>query len=676
MVEVIGSSPIEPTLIVVLESENCSDFFVPEMKNITVTFPDGSQKSFNQGVTGLEIAKSISSGLAKEALAVEVNGEVWDLARSISTDASVRILKWADDGGKYAFWHSSAHLMAEAIESLFPGTKFGIGPPVEAGFYYDIDLGDHALTGDDLAKIEGAMVKLAERNVPYVREEKDWNAAVEYFKKKKDPYKLELLEELKGETITFYHQGNFTDLCYGPHIPATGRIKAIKLLSVAGAYWRGNEKNKMLQRVYGVTFPTKKELDEHLFRLEEAKRRDHRKLGTELELFLLTPKVGGGLPLWLPKGTVIREALEQFLREEQKKRGYEPVVTPHIGSIELYKTSGHYPYYKDSQFDPVTVEDDLYLLKPMNCPHHFQIYASRPRSYRDLPIRLAEFGTVYRYEQSGELNGLIRVRSFTVDDSHMFVRQDQLRAELIEVIKLIQHVFRTLGFEDFRTRLSFRDPNNKEKFGGEDTLWIQAEEDIVAVAKETKLDHFIGIGEAAFYGPKIDFMVRDALGRTWQLGTVQVDYVMPQRFNLEYVGSDGQKHRPVVIHRAPFGSLERFIGIMIEHYAGEFPLWLSPLHAVVLPITDQHRAYAESVFQEYREAGLRVELDDRNEKIGYKIRDWETKKIPYMLVVGEKEAAGGTVSVRQHKKGDLGPMKREEFLKKVLEGIRLKSLTL
>jgi len=663
-------------LIVVLESENCSDFFVPEMKNITVTFPDGSQKSFNQGVTGLEIAKSISSGLAKEALAVEVNGEVWDLARSISTDASVRILKWADDGGKYAFWHSSAHLMAEAIESLFPGTKFGIGPPVEAGFYYDIDLGDHALTGDDLAKIEGAMVKLAERNVPYVREEKDWNAAVEYFKKKKDPYKLELLEELKGETITFYHQGNFTDLCYGPHIPATGRIKAIKLLSVAGAYWRGNEKNKMLQRVYGVTFPTKKELDEHLFRLEEAKRRDHRKLGTELELFLLTPKVGGGLPLWLPKGTVIREALEQFLREEQKKRGYEPVVTPHIGSIELYKTSGHYPYYKDSQFDPVTVEDDLYLLKPMNCPHHFQIYASRPRSYRDLPIRLAEFGTVYRYEQSGELNGLIRVRSFTVDDSHMFVRQDQLRAELIEVIKLIQHVFRTLGFEDFRTRLSFRDPNNKEKFGGEDTLWIQAEEDIVAVAKETKLDHFIGIGEAAFYGPKIDFMVRDALGRTWQLGTVQVDYVMPQRFNLEYVGSDGQKHRPVVIHRAPFGSLERFIGIMIEHYAGEFPLWLSPLHAVVLPITDQHRAYAESVFQEYREAGLRVELDDRNEKIGYKIRDWETKKIPYMLVVGEKEAAGGTVSVRQHKKGDLGPMKREEFLKKVLEGIRLKSLTL
>ena len=646
------------------------------MKNILVTFPDGSQKSFNQGVTGLEIAQNISGGLAKEALAVEVNGEVWDLARPISADVSVKILKWSDDGGKYAFWHSSAHLMAEAIESLFPGTKFGIGPPVEAGFYYDIDLADHALTGEDLQKIEGLMVKLAERNVPYVREEKKWEDAVAYFKKRNDPYKLELLTELKGETITFYHQGNFTDLCYGPHIPATGRIKAIKLLSVAGAYWRGNEKNKMLQRVYGVTFPTKKELDEHLFRLEEAKRRDHRKLGQELELFLLTPKVGGGLPLWLPKGTIIREALEQFLREEQKKRGYDPVVTPHIGNIELYKTSGHYPYYKDSQFDPVTVEGEQYLLKPMNCPHHFQIYASRPRSYRDLPIRLAEFGTVYRYEQSGELNGLIRVRSFTVDDSHMFVRQDQLRAELVEVIKLIQHVFRTLGFEDFRTRLSFRDPKNKEKFGGEDSLWIQAEQDIVAVAKQTNLEHFIGIGEAAFYGPKIDFMVRDVLGRTWQLGTVQVDYVMPERFNLEYVGSDGKKHRPVVIHRAPFGSLERFIGIMIEHYAGEFPLWLSPVHAVLLPITDSHRLYAEAVFQEYRQAGLRVELDDRNEKIGYKIREWETKKVPYMLVIGEKEAANGTVSVRQHKKGDLGPMKREDFLSKALEGIRRKSLTL
>ena len=646
------------------------------MKNILVTFPDGSQKSFNQGVTGLEIAQSISGGLAKEALAIEVNGEVWDLGRPIATDVTVRILKWADDGGKYAFWHSSAHLMAEAIESLFPGTKFGIGPPVEAGFYYDIDLRDHALTGEDLQKIEALMVSLAQKDMPYLREEKDWNAAVEYFRKKNDPYKLELLEELKGETITFYHQGNFTDLCYGPHIPATGRIKAIKLLSVAGAYWRGNEKNKMLQRVYGVTFPTKKELDEHLFRLEEAKRRDHRKLGQELELFLLTPKVGGGLPLWLPKGTVIREALEQFLREEQKKRGYDPVVTPHIGNIELYKTSGHYPYYKDSQFAPVTVEDEQYLLKPMNCPHHFQIYASKPRSYRDLPIRLAEFGTVYRYEQSGELNGLIRVRSFTVDDSHMFVRQDQLRGELVEVVKLIQHVLRTLGFEDFRTRLSFRDPKNKDKFGGEDGLWDQAEQDIAAVAKETNLDHFVAIGEAAFYGPKIDFMVRDALGRTWQLGTVQVDYVMPERFNLEYVGSDGLKHRPVVIHRAPFGSLERFIGIMIEHYAGEFPLWLSPIHAVVLPITDSHLSYGEAVFREFREAGLRVELDDRNEKIGYKIRDWETKKVPYMLVVGEKEAANGTVSVRQHKKGDLGPMKREEFLSKALEAIRRKSLTL
>lgn len=645
------------------------------MKNVLITFPDNSTKSFKQGATGSEIARDISKGLAKEALAIEVNGEIWDLSRPIASDASVKILKWADDGGKYAFWHSSAHLMAEAIEKLFPGTKFGIGPPIDAGFYYDIDLKDHPLTGEDLQKIESLMGDLAKRDVPYRREEKKWDEAVAYFQKKNDPYKLELLDELKGEIITFYHQGDFTDLCYGPHIPSTGRIKAIKLLSVAGAYWRGNEKNKMLQRVYGVTFPTSKELEEHLFRLEEAKRRDHRKIGQELELFLLTPKVGGGLPLWLPKGTIVRETLEEFLREEQRKRGYAPVVTPHIGNIELYKTSGHYPYYKDSQFDPIVVEDEQYLLKPMNCPHHFQIYAARPRSYRDLPIRLAEFGTVYRYEQSGELNGLIRARSFTVDDSHIFVRQDQLKDELVSVITLIQLVFKTLGFEDFRTRLSFRDPKNKEKFGGEDALWIQAERDITEAAKEAKLDHFVGIGEAAFYGPKIDFMVRDVLGRTWQLGTVQADYVMPQRFNLEYTGSDGQKHRPVVIHRAPFGSLERFIGIMIEHYAGEFPLWLAPVHAALIPITDSHRAYAEEVFREYEEAGLRVELDDRNEKVGYKIRDWETKKVPYMLVVGEKESAAGTVAVRRHKKGDLGAMKRKEFLAKTMEAIKNKTLT-
>lgn len=646
------------------------------MEKFKITFPDGTVKEFDKGTTGRQIAESISKGLAKEALAVEVNGEVWDLSRGISNDASLKILKWADDGGKYAFWHSSAHLMAEAIENIYPGTKFGIGPPIENGFYYDIDMGDHTLTGDDLSKIEEKMYEFAGRDVPYQREEKQWDEAVSYFKKKGDPYKLELLEDLKGQTISFYHQGNFTDLCYGPHIPSTGRIKAIKLLSVAGAYWRGSEKNKMLQRIYGVTFPTKQELDQHLFRLEEAKRRDHRKLGQELELFLLTPKVGGGLPLWLPKGTVVREILENFLREEQKKRGYLAVITPHIGSINLYKTSGHYPYYKDSQFTPVKVEEEEYLLKPMNCPHHFQIYAAKPRSYRDLPIRLAEFGTVYRYEQSGELNGLIRVRSFTVDDSHMFMRQDQLKQELCGVIELIQLVFNTLGFSDFKTRLSFRDPKNKDKYGGEDAMWIQAEKDIKEAADLTKLNYYIAIGEAAFYGPKIDFMVRDALGRTWQLGTVQVDYVMPERFDLEYVGADGQKHRPVVIHRAPFGSMERFMGVLIEHFAGEFPLWLAPLQAVVLPITDQHLEYAQTVFQQLKAAGIRCELDDRNEKVGYKIRDWETKKVPYMLVVGEKEKEANTVSVRQHKKGDLGSMSGDAFLSSTLEAIKQKKITL
>lgn len=646
------------------------------MSKIHITFPDGTRKEFESGTTALDIARSISQGLAKEALAAEVNGEVWDLNRPIPADAGLKILKWADDGGKYAYWHSSAHVMAEAIESLFPGTRFGIGPPIEAGFYYDLDLGDHSLTQDDLATIEKKMQELAGHDAPFRREEKSWDEAVAYFRKKGDPYKLELLDDLKGQTITFYHQGNFTDLCYGPHIPSTGRIKAIKLLSVAGAYWRGNEKNKMLQRIYGISFPTKKELDDHLFRLEEAKRRDHRKLGQELELFFLTPKVGGGLPLWLPKGTIVRETLEQFLREEQRKRGYLPVVTPHIGNIDLYKTSGHYPYYKESQFTPVKIDEEMYLLKPMNCPHHFQIYASRPRSYRDLPIRLAEFGTVYRYEQSGELNGLIRVRSFTVDDSHIFLRPDQMKAELIDVIDLITKVFSTLGFKDFRTRLSFRDPKNKEKYAGSDESWVEAERLIREAAEETGLNHFVGMGEAAFYGPKIDFMVRDTLGRTWQLGTVQADYVMPERFHLEYAGADGQKHRPVVIHRAPFGSMERFIGIMIEHFAGEFPLWLAPVQTAVLPIADEYLGYAGSVAARFREAGIRVELDERNEKIGYKIRDWELKKVPFMVVVGEKERAAKTISVRQHKKGDLGSMDPDGFLKRIVETIKTKSLTM
>lgn len=680
MVEVTGSTPVSPTYRPA--RFRLDDFcFAPEhiieqdmADHITITFPDGATREFPRGVTGLQIAESISAGLARAVLAISVNGEVVDLFRPIDTDATIKLHKWEDDEAKRTYWHSSAHLMAEAVEALFPGTKFGIGPPIENGFYYDLDMGDHSLTQSDLAAIEKKMVELAKRDVPYQREIKSWEEAVAYFRKKNDPYKLELLEGLKGEVITFYHQGNFTDLCFGPHIPSTGKIKAIKLLNVAGAYWRGNEKNKMLQRIYGITFPTQKELDEHLHRLEEAKRRDHRKLGHELELFLLTPKVGGGLPIWLPKGTIIREQLENFLREEQRKAGYLPVVTPHIGNLNLYKTSGHYPYYKESQFAPITVEDEQYLLKPMNCPHHHQIYLSKPRSYRDLPLRIAEFGTVYRYEQSGELNGLTRVRSFTVDDSHMYVRQDQLKDELCEVIKLIQLVFNTLGFKDFRTRLSFRDPKNKEKYGGEDSMWERSERDIQDAADLMRLNYYIGIGEAAFYGPKIDFMVKDAIGRTWQLGTVQVDYVMPERFNLEYVGSDGQKHRPVIIHRAPFGSLERFIGVLIEHYAGDFPLWLAPVQAVILPITDSHVQYAKEIYRKYLAAGLRVELDDRNEKIGYKIREWETKKVPYMLVVGEKEKDAGAVAVRQHKKGDLGQMPIGEFLEKVLNEISMKAL--
>lgn len=645
------------------------------MDQITITFPDGTQRSFDRGVTGRQVAESISKGLAREALAAEVNGEVWDLARAIDANASLKILKWADDGGKYAYWHSSAHLMAEAVEALFPGTKFGIGPPIEAGFYYDIDMGGHALTPEDLGRIEDKMRELTSRDVPYEREIRTWEDAVAYFTKKDDPYKLELLRDLKGETISFYHQGNFTDLCYGPHIPSTGRIKALKLLSVAGAYWRGNEKNKMLQRIYGITFPTQKELDEHLFRLEEAKRRDHRKLGQEMEIFHLTPNVGSGLPLWLPKGTVIRESLIDFLRGEQRKRGYDFVTTPHIANLNLYRTSGHYPYYKESQFPPIEMpEGDQYLLKPMNCPHHHQIYMVKPRSYRDLPVRLAEFGTVYRYEQSGEMNGLIRVRGFTQDDAHIYCTHEQLKDEIKATVELTQLVFSTFGME-VRIRLSYRDDKNVEKYGGESELWERAQRELKEVADEMKLNYFVGIGEASFYGPKIDFMVKDALGRTWQLGTVQVDYVMPERFQLEYTAADGKKHRPVIIHRAPFGSLERFIGILIEHFAGEFPLWLAPLQAVVLPVTDAAKEYAGSVVATLRDAGLRVELDDRNEKIGYKIREWETKKAPFMLVVGEKERAAATVAVRQHKKGDQGAESVESFRDRLLDLVRTRALT-
>jgi threonyl-tRNA synthetase len=644
------------------------------MSTITITLPDGSHRTYDSGVTGQQIAASIGRGLARDALAVSIDGEVRDLARPITADAELKICTWKDDEAKRAFWHSSAHLMAEAVESLFPGAKFGVGPAIDTGFYYDIDLGDHNLDAGDLARIEKKMGELASRDSTYTRETIPWADAVRYFEKKGDQYKLELLEGLKDEEITFYHHGGFTDLCAGPHIPSTGRIKAIKLLSVAGAYWRGNEKNRMLQRIYGVTFPSQKELDEHLERLEEAKKRDHRKLGQEQELFLLTPKVGSGLPLWLPKGTVLREALEGFLREEQRKRGYLPVITPHIGNLELYKTSGHYPYYKDSQFAPITMENgEQFLLKPMNCPHHHQIYMSKPRSYRDLPVRLAEFGTVYRYEQSGEMNGLTRVRGFTQDDAHIYCMHEQLKDEIKRTVELTQLVFATFGME-VTTRLSYRDNKNTEKYGGAAEFWEQAQREIKEVADEMGLKYFVGIGEASFYGPKIDFMVKDAIGRTWQLGTVQVDYVMPERFDLEYTGSDGKKHRPVIIHRAPFGSMERFVGLLIEHYAGEFPLWLAPVQAVVLPITDNQLDYAKKVYEAVKSAGIRVELDDRNEKIGYKIREWETRKTPYMVILGEREKGAGALSVRQHRKGDLGQTTEAEFVAKLRKEIDEKTI--
>ncbi|HAP35534.1 MAG TPA: threonine--tRNA ligase [Bacteroidetes bacterium] len=639
------------------------------MTLLKITFPDGSVKEFEQGITGSKIADSLSNSLAKKALAVSVNGEVWDLHRPITADAEIKIFTWDNEEGKRTYWHSSAHVMAEAIEAIFPGTKFGIGPPIENGYYYDIDMGDHSLTSEDLKKLEDKMAELTKRDVPFARKEVSWEEAVEYFTKKNDPYKLELLEEFKGQQISMYTQGNFTDLCYGPHIPSTGKIKFVKLLSIAGAYWRGSEKNKMLQRIYGITFPTKQELDDHLFRLEEAKRRDHRKLGVELEIFLISPKVGSGLPIWLPKGTIIRENLENFLRKEQRKRGYQSVITPHIGNLELYKTSGHYPYYKDSQFAPITMEDgEQFLLKPMNCPHHHHIYSSKPRSYRDLPVRLAEFGTVYRYEQSGEMSGLTRVRGFTQDDAHIYCTHDQLKQEIKNTVELTQLVFKTFDMQ-VTTRLSYRDEKNLEKYGGDAKFWELAQREIKEVADEMGLNYFIGIGEASFYGPKIDFMVKDVIGRTWQLGTVQVDYVMPERFQLEYVGADGQKHRPVIIHRAPFGSMERFVGLLIEHYAGEFPLWLAPVQAVVLPITDGQLEYAQKVVAQMTEAGLRVEIDSRNEKIGYKIREHEVKKIPFMLVVGEKEKEAGSVSVRQHKKGDIGVLAIEEVIQKLLHEI-------
>lgn len=633
------------------------------MSLIKITLPDGTIKEFPKGVTGMEIAKSISEGLARNALSIEVNGEIWDLSRPISTDASIKIFTWNDKGGKYAFWHSSAHLMAEALEALYPGVKLGIGPPIENGFYYDVDLGDRPFGEEDLLTLEKKMIELAKTNSQFVRSEVSKKDAIEYFTKKADEYKLELIDGLADGTITFYKQGNFTDLCRGPHIPSTGVIKAVKMLSVAGAYWRGDEKNKMLKRIYGITFPKQKELDEYLFLLEEAKKRDHRKLGKELELFAFSEKVGMGLPLWLPKGTILRERLEQFMRRAQIKAGYEPVVTPHIGSKQLYVTSGHYEKYGKDSFQPIRTpdENEEFFLKPMNCPHHCEIYKVKPRSYKDLPIRYAEFGTVYRYEQSGELHGLTRVRGFTQDDAHIFCTPDQVKDEFIKVIDLVLHVFRALGFENYTAQVSLRDPAKKEKYIGEDHLWDKAEQEIQEAADERGLVTVAVKGEAAFYGPKLDFMVKDALGRSWQLGTIQVDYQLPQRFELEYIGSDNQKHTPVMIHRAPFGSLERFVAVLIEHCAGNFPLWLAPEQIAVLPISEKFNDYAAKVVDNLKSRDIRGFLDDRDEKIGRKIRDAEVKKVPYMLIVGEKEVAEGKVAVRKHGTGDQGSMGLEEF---------------
>ncbi|TXH26158.1 MAG: threonine--tRNA ligase [Cyclobacteriaceae bacterium] len=634
------------------------------MSVVNITLPDGSARQYPAGVKGIEIAQSISEGLARNALAIEVNGEIWDLSRQINSDSAIKIFTWNDKGGKYAFWHSSAHLFAEALEALYPGVKFGIGPPIENGFYYDVDLGDRPFGDEELAAVEKKMTELAKANNAFVRSDVSKKEAIEYFTKKGDEYKLELIEGLADGSITFYQQGNFVDLCRGPHIPTTGPIKAIKLLSVAGAYWRGDEKNKMLKRIYGITFPKQKELEEYLHMLEEAKKRDHRKLGKELELFAFSEKVGMGLPLWLPKGTILRERLEQFMRRAQIRAGYDPVVTPHIGSKQLYVTSGHYEKYGKDSFQPIHTpdENEEFLLKPMNCPHHCEIYKVKPRSYKDLPIRLAEFGTVYRYEQSGELHGLTRVRGFTQDDAHIFCRPDQVKSEFIKVIDLVLFVFKSLGFENYTAQVSLRDPENKAKYIGEDALWERAEREIQEAADERGLKTVAVKGEAAFYGPKLDFMVKDALGRSWQLGTIQVDYQLPQRFELEYIGSDNQKHRPVMIHRAPFGSMERFVAVLIEHCAGNFPLWLAPEQLAVLPISERFNEYGQQVLDTLKNMDIRGFLDDRNEKIGRKIRDAEVTKVPFMLLVGEKEAAEGKVAVRKHGQGDQGVMDLKEFV--------------
>jgi threonyl-tRNA synthetase len=632
---------------------------------VKITFPDHSVREYKEGVTGLEIAKSLSSSLAKEVLSVSVNDEIWDLTRPINKDARIKLHKFDDPEGKHAFWHSSAHLMAEALEAIYPGMKFGIGPGIENGFYYDVDPGDSiVITDADLPKIEEKMVELSRQNHVYERKEISKKEVTDYFRKKGDEYKLELISELEDGSISVYTLGDFTDLCRGPHLPDTSPIKAIKLLNVAGAYWRGDEKRKQLTRIYGITFPKKSMLDEYLDMLEQAKARDHRKLGKELELFMFSAKVGLGLPIWLPKGTALRERLENFLRKLQLDYGYQGVITPHIGLKELYVTSGHWEKYGKDSFKPIhtPAEGEEFLLKPMNCPHHCEIYKNKPRSYKDLPIRLAEFGTVYRYEQSGELHGLTRVRGFTQDDAHIFCRPDQLKEEFIKVIDIILYVFRVLAFKDYAAQISLRDPNDKEKYIGTDENWEKSERAIIEAADEKGLVTTIEIGEAAFYGPKLDFMVKDALGRKWQLGTIQVDYNLPDRFELEYTGSDDKKYRPVMIHRAPFGSLERFVAVLIEHTAGKFPLWLTPDQVVILPLSEKFHDYAKKVLKFLNNYDIRTLIDERNEKIGKKIRDNELKRIPYLLIVGEKEVQSDTVSVRKQGEGDKGTMTLEDFV--------------
>jgi len=633
------------------------------MNMIKITFPDGSVKEFPKGITGLEIAESISSRLAQDALSITVNGQVWDLTRPIETDAAVKINTWEDEEGKHAFWHTSAHLMAEALQELYPGIKFGIGPAIENGFYYDVDPGEAVIRESDLPAIEAKMVELAARGEKLKRTDISKADALKKFQTKGDEYKVELINDLQDGTITLYSQGNFTDLCRGPHLPNTEKIKAIKLLSVAGAYWRGDEKRKQLTRIYGITFPKKKMLDEYLLLLEEAKKRDHRKIGKELELFMFSEMVGKGLPIWLPRGTDLRLRLENVLKTIQQRFEYQQVITPHIGNKQLYVTSGHYAKYGKDSFQPIHTpeEGEEYLLKPMNCPHHCEIYKFKPRSYKDLPLRFAEFGTVYRYEQSGELHGLTRVRSFTQDDAHIFCRPDQVKDEFLKVMDIIFIIFNALDFKNFEAQISLRDPDNKEKYIGTDENWEKAEKAIIEACEEKGLKAKIVQGEAAFYGPKLDFMVKDAIGRKWQLGTIQVDYNLPERFELEYTGEDNQKHRPVMIHRAPFGSMERFIAVLIEHTAGKFPLWLTPDQVVVLPISEKFNDYAFDIAKKLKEKSIRVTVDERNEKIGRKIRDNELKRIPYMLIVGEKEMETSHVSVRRQGEGDAGSMSVEEF---------------